>query len=112
VFEPFGFMSLLFMCHAPCFPLVWSVSIVGVVVVLRVVVLPVVVRFWRGWVWVVVGLRVVRVRFALFVAVIAMVTVVVVLVLVAAVVRVLVVVGHMGRVVLVVGEEMAGGERE
>src|SRR6202046_3059071 len=90
VFEPFGFVSLVFVCRTPGFPLVWSVSVVGVVVVFRVVILAVGVRFWRGWVWVVVGLRVVRVRFALFVAVVAVVTVVVVLVLLAAVVQVLV----------------------
>src|ERR1700683_608281 len=71
VFEHFGFVSLVFVCRVPGFPLVWSVSVVGVIVVLRVVVLPMVVRFWRGWVWVVVGLRVVRVQFALFVAIVA-----------------------------------------
>ena len=90
VFEPFGFVSLVFVCRAPSFPLVWSVSVVGVVVVLRIVVLPVVVGFWRGWVWVVVGLRVVRVRFALFVGGGAVGNIVIVLV--AAVVWVLVVV--------------------
>jgi hypothetical protein len=108
VFGPLGLVGLvgLPICVI-CVVLVVSVVVgFGWVCVAAVVV---VFGFGRGWLgFPVIGLRVL---FVLVVAIVVMVTVVDVLVRVV-VVRVLVAIGHMGRVVLVVGEEMAGGERE